>query len=90
MIGYHLSLMTAIRNTGTDFWRRGGGTAKEWDCKRSDSGRQQKNLSEDAEAEDQKVKKVVDRRRFGWYIGKALTGSAKNKTNFRKKFEKSS
>ena len=27
MIGYHLSLMTAIRNTGTDFWRRGGGTA---------------------------------------------------------------
>ena len=25
MIGYHLSLMTAIRNTGTDFWRRGGG-----------------------------------------------------------------
>ena len=54
MIGYHLSLMTAIRNTGTDkkrseggkaeeqkmkkkvyrdtatdFWRRGGGTAKE-------------------------------------------------------------
>ncbi|EGN42305.1 hypothetical protein HMPREF0990_02641, partial [Lachnospiraceae bacterium 1_1_57FAA] len=31
MIGYHLSLMTAIRNTGTDFWRRGGGTAKEWE-----------------------------------------------------------
>ncbi len=26
-----LSLMTAIRNTGTDFWRRGGGTAKEWE-----------------------------------------------------------
>ena len=39
---------------------------------------------------NKKVKKVVDRRRFGWYISKALTGSAKNKTNFRKKFEKSS
>lgn len=34
------------------------------------------------------VKKVVDSRRFGWYISKALAGNAKNKTNFRKKFEK--
>ena len=52
--------MTAIRNTGTDFWRRGAEQPKNGNCKRSDSGRQQKNLSEDAEAEDQKVKKVVD------------------------------
>ena len=54
MIGYHLSLMTAIRNTGTDFWRRGGGTAKEWELEKTDSERQRKNLSENAEAKNRK------------------------------------
>ena len=58
MIGYHLSLMTAIREQ--TFGDAEAEQPKNGNCKRSDSGRQQKNLSEDAEAEDQKVKKVVD------------------------------
>ena len=54
MIGYHLSLMTAIQNTETDFWRRGGGTAEEWELEKTDSERQRTNLSENAEAKNRK------------------------------------
>jgi len=56
MIGYHLSLMTAIQNTETDFWRRGGGTAEEWELEKTDSERQRTNLSENAEAKTESEK----------------------------------